>query len=323
MLNPEKPDVIIAFPVAAQAVARLREHFTVHYVPAIADRNDIVKEVGARVVAVITNGMFGWENEHLASMPKLRIISAFGAGYESLDAKAANDRGIAVSYGRDTNTASVADHALALLFSIVRDIPGAAQSLKAGLWGEARHARPDITGRRIGIFGLGLIGKAIAKRARAFDMDVAYHNRKPDPTVDFLYVDSLEGLAERSDFLVCAAPGGQATFHAVGERVLARLGPDGYVVNVGRGTVVDTDALATALTQKIIAGAALDVFEGEPKLPEALRDAPNLIVTPHIGGFSPNSFDAYIRSVIDNIDARLRGEPILTPIPGSDADPSR
>lgn len=315
MTQSTKPEVIVAFPVAASALETLREHYTVHHVPVIADRQAAVDRIGTQIVAVITNGTYGWDAGLMRQMPKLKIVAAFGAGYENIDAVEAHKLGIATSHGRGTNTLSVADHALTLLFAIVRDIVVSAEGLQQGKWHNIRHARPDISGRRLGIFGLGLIGQAIATRALAFDMSIAYCNRKPNKDVAYEYVSTLEALAEQVDFLICAAPGGVETRHAVNAAVLQALGPQGYLVNVGRGSVVDSDALSLALRNGQIAGAGLDVFEGEPNLPETLKGLPNLIVTPHIAGFSPDSFKAYLRSVVDNVDACLAGRPALTPIP--------
>jgi lactate dehydrogenase-like 2-hydroxyacid dehydrogenase len=315
MEHPNKPEVIVSFPVEAFALEALREHYSIHYVPRIADRQTLVAQVGGRIDAVITNGSLGWPGDLMRQMPKLKIIAAFGAGYENIDIASAKELGLAVVHGRGTNTICVADHALALLFAIVRDIVQSEQGLRQGDWKGIRSPRPDISGRRLGIFGMGAIGRAIAKRAEAFDMQIFYHNRNIDQASHYVYVDSLTDLARQVDFLICAAPGGAATHHLVNTPVLEALGKAGYLVNVGRGSVVDTEALAQSLNTRMIAGAALDVFEGEPKLPEILQKVPNLIVTPHIAGFSPDSFAAYLKSVIDNIDACLGGKALITPIP--------
>ena len=310
-----KPEVIVSFPVEAFALDTLREHYTVHYVPLIADRQALVERVGDKILAVITNGSFGWPGELMRQLPELKIVAAFGVGYENIDAVSARELGVAVVHGRGTNTISVADHALALLFAIVRDIVQSEQGLRQGGWKAIRSPRPDISGRRLGIFGMGAIGRAIAKRAEAFDMQIFYHNRNKIEASPYSYVPTLLALAQQVDFLVCAAPGGAATYHHVNADILHALGSSGYLVNVGRGSVVDTDALAQCLSDKVIAGAALDVFEGEPKLPEILKNVPNLILTPHIAGFSPDSFAAYLKSVIDNIDACLSGAPLISEIP--------
>lgn len=315
MDHPNQPEVIVSFPLEAFALEALRAHYRVHYVPVIADRQALVEQIGGRIDAVITNGSFGWPGELMRQMPKLKIIAAFGAGYENIDVASAKELGLAVVHGRGTNTISVADHALALLFAIVRDIVQSEQGLRQGGWKGIRSPRPDISGRRLGILGMGAIGRAIAKRAEAFDMQIYYHNRNQDLTSSYTYVSDLEDLARQVDFLICAAPGGAATYHLVNARILQALGHTGYLVNVGRGSVVDTQALADCLSTRVIAGAALDVFEGEPKLPEILQSVANLIVTPHIAGFSPDSFAAYLTSVIVNIDACLAGQALISPIP--------
>jgi hypothetical protein len=310
-----KPVVIVAFPVDPLITERLADHYVVHYVPDRGQRRQVVDALGAGVQAVITNGTQGWTAELMDALPNLKIVAAMGAGYENIDAAAARARGIAVSYGRGTNTSSVADHAVALLFALVRDISASERALRQGEWASARAARPDLTGARLGILGLGEIGKGIAERVAGFRMEVGYHNRRERAGVPYRYLASPAELARWCDFLVVATPGGDTTKHIVDAAVLQALGPAGYLVNIGRGSAVDTHALADALQRSKIAGAALDVFEGEPVLPPVLKTAPNLVVTPHIAGFSPGAYEGYVRSVVDNIEASLEGRPLPTPIP--------
>jgi lactate dehydrogenase-like 2-hydroxyacid dehydrogenase len=315
MSSSTKPVVIVSFPLVQAVLDGLRQHYDVRHVPEKDRWPAAVAELGASVQAVVTNGTFGWSAPLMDALPNLKVIAALGAGYENIDVKAARERGIPVCNGQGTNTSSVADHAVALLLSIARSVVQSSAGLLQGEWAKARVVRPDITGAKLGILGLGEIGRSIAKRLSGFDMEVTYHNRRRRDDVPYAYADSVDALAEKVDFLVCSMPGGADTRHIINQRVLERLGPSGYLVNVGRGSTVDQAALAQALHAGTIAGAALDVFEGEPVLPEILKNAPNLVVTPHIAGYSPGSYAAYIRSLVENVDACLAGKPPVSPVP--------
>jgi lactate dehydrogenase-like 2-hydroxyacid dehydrogenase len=175
--------------------------------------------------------------------------------------------------------------------------------------------RPNVSRKRLGIVGLGHIGARIARRAAGFDMEVGYHNRKPrDDAPSLRYFDSVEALARWSDFLMVATPGGAGTRHLIGEAVLEALGPRGFVVNVSRGSVVDTAALARALAAGTIAGAGLDVYEGEPEAPQALIALRNVVLSPHVGGRSPEALAASVDNFLENARRHFAGEPVLTPI---------
>ncbi len=242
-------------------------------------------------------------------MPALRLIHSLGAGLDNIDVVEATRRNIAVSCGSGTNASSVADHAMALVLALLRGIPSADADVRAGRWSAVE--RPLLTGKRVGIVGLGEIGRAFAKRALGFDTTIAYHNRKPREDVPYRYCASPSGLADVSDILLVAVPASATTLHLVNAEVLAYLGPQGYLANVGRGSAVDTLALAGALRSGGVAGAALDVFEGEPHLPRELQDAPNLIVTPHMAGLSAEALSAAHMRAIENFGAFFSGQKIL------------
>jgi lactate dehydrogenase-like 2-hydroxyacid dehydrogenase len=204
---------------------------------------------------------------------------------------------------------------LALLLASVRALPQQEKALRAGVWRDDLPLRPSVNGRRLGIFGLGQIGRKIARRAQAFEMEIGYHNRRPrEDAADCRYFDSLVELARWADFLVVAAPGGAATRHIVNAEVLEALGPQGHLVNIARGSLVDTAALAAALAAGKLAGAALDVYESEPRPPESLLGFPNVILTPHIAGWSPEAIRATIELFIANAEAWAEGRPLLTPL---------
>ncbi len=280
------------------------------------DRSPILPDGGAPgIQAVLTIGSIGLSAADMAALPDLRMVCCQGVGYEKVDLQAARERGIAVTNGTGTNDTSVADHAMALLASIVRDVASLDRGVRRGIWQQARVTRPQLTGKRLGIVGLGNIGQKIAQRcARGFDMAVAYHNRQVRPDCDWLYCASVTELAQWADFLVVCTPGGGETRHIIDRQVLAALGPEGFLINVARGSVVDTSALIDSLQRRAIAGAALDVVENEPAVPAALLALDNIIITPHVGGRSPEAQEAMFALVLDNLTRYFSGRPVLTPV---------
>ena len=283
------------------------------------NRLDAVREAGATVRAVLTNGRGGLSGDEMALLPKLELVCTVGAGYEAVDLDTARSRGIAVANCPDTNASAVADSAMMLLMAATRHLRAADRHVHAGGWQDQWAAvTPTISGKRLGILGMGTIGGKIANRgARGFDMEVGYHNRKAMAQSPYRYFDNLVELATWADFLICAAPGGAETRHLVNTDVLTALGPKGYVVNVGRGTVVDTAALIDALKSKRLAGAGLDVLEGEPATPPILPELlkfDNVVVTPHCAGRAPEARTAATALILDNLNAHFAGKPLRTPV---------
>ncbi len=265
--------------------------------------------------AVLTNGATGFTAAEMDALPGLEIICAIAVGYENIDVAAARARGIVVTHGPNTNASSVADHAMALMLALLRDIPRLDAAVKRGEWMGVRWPRPSISGKRLGILGLGEIGLMIASRAQAgFGMEIAYHNRRAREGCAHGWMPSIHALAAWADVLLVAAPGGAGTQHLVDAAALEALGPAGYLVNIGRGSVVDQAALIAALQKGRIAGAAIDVVDGEPEVPEAMRNLSNLIVTPHIAGRSPEAILATASLVVANLQAHFAGQPVLTPV---------
>jgi lactate dehydrogenase-like 2-hydroxyacid dehydrogenase len=289
--------------------------FHVHQALTPAERAAKIAETGGAVRAVLTNGSTGLHADEIALLPRLEIVCTLGAGYENVDLAATGARGIVVTNGAGTNDSSVADHAMALLMAVVRGIPNADATLRRGGWKTARAARPTLFGKKLGILGLGNIGNQIAQRAhRGFEMSIAYHNRKPREDCAYLYCPTPAALAQWCDYLIVTTPGGSASRHLVDAAVLTALGPDGFLVNIARGSVVDTAALIDFLKHDRIAGAALDVVEGEPEVPEALLPLGNVVLTPHIGGRSPEAVAATTTLAIANLTAHFAGRPLLTPV---------
>jgi len=278
-----------------------------------AERKKAIEAHGAQINAVLTRGPLGFYADEIAALPHLEIICVIGAGYEHVDLEAAKARNITVTNGAGVNAPSVADHALALLLSLVRDIPRADASVRRGEW--RKVMRPSLAGKRLGILGLGAVGMAIAKRAAlGFDMSVSYHNRQPRNDVPYAYCASPVELASTSDFFIVATPGGAGTRQLVDKQVLDALGPHGFIVNIARASVISTADLIEALEQNRIAGAALDVFDDEPHVPDALKALSNVVLTPHVAGLSPEALQGTVQLVADNLLAYFAGQPVLTPV---------
>jgi hypothetical protein len=305
--------LLLLVPIAAEHKALLLDRFQVIEALDPASRAAAIAERGADIELVLTNGSVGFTAAEIAACPHLKLLAAQGAGHENLDVAAAKAAGVQVCNGAGTNDDCVADHALALLLASVRALPQQGRALRAGVWRDALPLFPHFKGRRLGIIGLGGIGLKIATRAAAFGMVIGYHNRRPrEGMAAATWFDSAAALATWADDLIVATPGGAATRHIVNAEVLAALGPGGHVVNIARGSCVDTAALAAALTAGQIAGAALDVYESEPRPPEALLGFDNVILTPHVAGWSPQSIRATVENFIANVEAWQRGEALPT-----------
>lgn len=304
------PERVAALTAAGYAVREGKQY---------PNRTDAIREAGESVRAVLTNGRGGLSSDEMALLPKLEFICTVGAGYEAVDLDTARSRGIAVANCPDTNASTVADSAMMLLMAATRHLRAADRHIHAGGWQDQWNVvTPTISGKRLGVLGMGTIGGRIAHRAaRGFDMAVGYHNRKTITGSPYRYFGSLIDLATWADFLICAAPGGAATRHLVNADVLTALGPNGYLVNIGRGTVVDTAALVDALRSKRIAGAGLDVVEGEPVVPPilpTLLQFDNVVVTPHCAGRAPEARAAATALMLANLNAYFAGKPLLSPV---------
>ena len=269
-----------------------------------------------RVTAITGGGESRVTRELMDRLPALRMVSIMGVGYDGVDVAAARERGIMVTHTPDVLNDEVADTAIGLMLSIARRIPQADRWVREGKW-ESVGAMPlarRMSGTRLGIVGLGRIGTAIANRARAFGMSIAYTSRSRKD-VAYAYYPSAKELAGNVDFLLVITPGGAATRHMIDAEVLRALGPQGYLVNVARGSVVDEAALVDALARGVIAGAALDVFENEPKVPQALREMDNVVLTPHIGSATVQTRHAMADLALRNLQAFFAGRPPHTPVP--------
>ncbi len=309
-----KPLLLVLTTLPDDALAFIGRHFDLVYAPDPARRAEAVRARGAAIRAVLTIGPVGLTAAEMDAMPSLSIACALGVGYENIDVAHARARGVVVANGAGTNDDCVADHAFALLLSVVRGIPAFDQAVRAGQWRDDLPLRPSFSHKRLGILGMGSIGAKLARRGLAFDLAIGYHNRRPREGVAHAYFDSPRALADWADYLVVATPGGAATHHLVNAAVLKALGPRGVLVNIARGSVVDTQALADALRHGHIAGAGLDVYESEPQPPTALFGLAHLVITPHVAGVSPESRQASLQRFIDNATRHFAGQAPVSPV---------
>lgn len=272
--------------------------------------------VAPKIRAIAASGESKVGAELIAQLPALEVISVMGVGYDGIDVAAAKAQGVVVTHTPDVLNDDVADLAIALMLAWSRQIARADRFVRAGEW--AKGPLPlgrKMSGARLGIVGMGRIGQAIAQRAAAFGMRIAYTARSAKPALPYAYFPSAAALAAQSDFLVLITPGGAGTRKLVDAQVLEALGPTGCVVNVARGSVIDEAALVAALQAGTLGGAALDVFESEPNVPQALREMDQVVLTPHIGSATAQTRRAMAQLAFDNLDARLGGRPVLTPVP--------
>ncbi len=272
----------------------------------------------AGVRAMITAGGTPLGAAMMDRLPALRAIVCYGTGYDGVDLSAASQRGIAVGHSPSANAAAVADLAVTSMLAVTRRLLPADEYVRSGNWAAAKPSplmspQPGNPGRRVGVYGMGEIGRKIASRVAAFETEVGYFSRSRHD-VPYQYLPSLEALAEWCSVLMIAARAGADTHHADNANILQKLGKDGYVVNISRGSVIDQQALIAALTDKTIAGAGLDVFEKEPHAPDALTAFPNVVLTPHIGGHTLDAHVAMQDCVIANLETFFAGQPLAHPV---------
>jgi hydroxypyruvate reductase len=270
------------------------------------------------ITAMITAGGTPLGGAILDTLPSLRAIVCYGTGYDGVDIAAAAQRGIAVGHSPAANASAVADLAVTLMLTVTRRILPADEYVRSGNWSGAKpsplmSAQAGNPGRRIGVYGMGEIGRKIASRLAAFETEVGYFSRS-QRDVPYQYLPSLEALAEWCNVLMIAVRAGKDTHHVVDAGILQKLGKDGYVVNISRGSVIDQAALVAALTDKTIAGAGLDVYAKEPHAPDALTAFPNVVLTPHIGGHTLESHTAMQDCVIANLETFFAGQPLAHPV---------
>jgi hydroxypyruvate reductase len=307
---PEKVLIYSRFPKAL--MQRIGERFELLDASGQAPNQVFSAEQLSALRAMVTAGGRPLGGDIMDMMPKLGAIVCYGTGYDGVDLKAAASRGIEVANSPGANAASVADLAVSLLLAVTRRLLVADNYVRSGDWAAAKPSpmmRPQagMPGRRVGVYGMGEIGSKIAARLSAFEAEVGYFSRSQHD-VAYRYFPSLSSLADWCNVLIIAVRAGSGTRHAVNADILKRLGEDGYVINIARGSVIDQDALVRALSAKTIAGAGLDVFAREPHAPDALTAFPNVVLTPHIGGHTLESHTAMQNCVIANLTAYFEGK---------------
>ena len=278
--------------------------------------DEFLQQFGADFEVVVTSAAYGLTAAQIALLPNLRAVCSFGVGYDSIDVAALQQKNIVLSNTPDVLTDCVADLAMGLMIDVSRGISAGDRYIRKGLWGSKQRMgmQVRVSGKRLGILGLGRIGAAIANRAVGFNMEIAYHNRSKHPESDYAYLPSVQALAQWADYLVVACPGGAETEHLVDAAVLSALGEHGYLINIARGSIVDEQALIQALDNKQIAGAALDVFEHEPKVSQALMENDSVVLTPHIGSATQETRMNMDELLLDNVAAFVQEGRLLTAV---------
>ena len=309
-----KPEVLVVAKLWPRYMQALQDAFVVHDRTHLDDPAAFAA-IAPRIRAIAASGESKVGPELLQQLPALEMISVFGVGYDGVDVAAARARGVPVTNTPDVLTEEVADLGIALMLSISRRIPQADKYVRDGKWpGGPFPLTRKVTGARLGIVGLGRIGQAIADRAQAFGMSIAYTTRTRRDDSPYTYYPSAEALAREVDFLIVITPGGENTRGLIDAKVLAALGSKGYLINVARGSVVDQPALIHAASTGVIAGAALDVFADEPNVPAELRALDNVVLTPHMASGTWQTRGAMADLAFGNLQAHFAGKPLLTPV---------
>jgi len=310
-----KPEILQIGPMMKHVEEALQEAYRVHRYWEAEDRAALLATVGPQVRAAATDGHYGCSRAMIEAMPKLEAIASYGVGYDAVDIAACKERGIRVSNTPSVLNDAMAELTLGLMIALCRRIPQADVHVREGWWLEGGYPLTgELTGARVGILGLGRIGKEVARRCQAFKMRVAYHGRSQQPHEPYEYYGDLVDMARDVDWLVVIAPGTPETKGIVSRRVIEALGPRGCLVNVSRGSLVDEAAMVELLRSEALGGAALDVFADEPRVPEALFGLDNVVLSPHQGSATHKTRTAMGDLVVQNLAAHFSGAPLLTPV---------
>ena len=309
-----KPDIIVVGKLYPKTQETLEREFSCHRMYEAADKEAFLKEMAPKARGLATFASSGANAKLMDALPKLEIISNFGVGVDAIDVAAAKQRKIIVTNTPDVLNACVADTAMALILNALRRYPQAEGYLREGKWAGAPYPlTTSLGGKTLGILGMGRIGEAIAQRAQAFGMKIRYHNRSRKK-VDFPYDADAVALAKNADVLLVATPGGPETAKLVNAKVLDALGPQGYVVNIARGSVLDEAAVLEYLKAGKIAGAGLDVFDNEPKINPEWFAIPNAVLFPHVASATVETRTAMGELQIENLRLHFAGKPVKTPV---------
>jgi hydroxypyruvate reductase len=310
-----QPKVLQLGPLTARFNGNLASRYAVTPLWQQPDPQAFLREHGQQFELVTTSARHGCSAAVIEQLPNLRAICSFGVGYDSIALDSARARDIAVSNTPDVLNDCVADLAMGLILDCARKLSAADRFVRAGRWAqESFPLARQVTRKRLGIVGLGRIGKQVAKRSSGFDMQVRYHNRRPDPDSAYGYEPDLKALAAWADFLVLTCPGGPATRHLISHEVLQALGAKGTLINIARGSVVDEQALVAALRDGTLGGAGLDVYEHEPQVPSELWSLDNVVLLPHVGSGTEETRLQMEQLVLDNLQAFVDQGRLLTPV---------
>lgn len=309
-------DVLMTAATQPLIVDGVGKAFRLHKSWEAADPQAFIRQVAPQIRGIALSGHTRVDDAFMAQFPNLEIVSSLGVGYDHVDAKAAAKRKVIVTHTPDVLNEEVADTCLGLLLCTVRQLPQSDQFLRQGQWLKGNFPLTrTLREKTAGIAGLGRIGKAIAKRLEAFGVKVVYYGRTQQKNVSYPWYSSLVEMARDVDILISVLPGGDDTFHIINADVLKALGPEGILINVGRGSVVDEQALIAALKSKTIATAGLDVFEDEPRVPAELIAMEHVVLFPHVGSASVHTRNAMGQLVIDNLIDYFAGKGPRTPVP--------
>ncbi len=322
----EKPDVLLVGNRKPVIVGGLDGKVNLHVLSDVPDREAFFKSVADKIRAIaVTYVADKIDATFMQRFPKLELISSFGVGYDHVDAKWAGGHGIIVTHTPDVLNEEVADAALGLLLCTVREFPQADRYVRTGKWLEKGYplSKATLRNRTVGMVGMGRIGKAIARRLEAFGVPVVYHSRNPQAGVSYKYYANLVDMARDVDTLMVIVPGGASTQNLIDAEVLKALGPNGILINMARGSVVDEPALIEALKNRTIYSAGLDVFAKEPHVPKELIEMDHIVLLPHLGSASEATRTAMDQLVVDNILAWAAGKPPLTPVPETPYPPKK
>lgn len=312
-------DLLLVVPVHQETDDELRARYRVQAYASVKDQSpqaqaDFFASLSQCQIAV-TTGSFGMKAAMMQQLPSLRLIACFGVGVDGVDLNEARSRSIAVTNTPDVLTEEVADFAIALLLASLRQIPQADRFVRGGDWLKGpMFLTHSLQKKRMGIVGMGRIGQAIAKRAQAFGLEIAYFGPRAKASLPYPYIASVTDLARWCDCLMVACPGGAQTAGLISREVLLALGPDGFLVNISRGSVVDQDALIDLLQNRSLAGAGLDVFANEPEVPQALLQMPHVVLSPHVASASRQTRAAMGQLTLANVAAFVAGRPLLTAV---------
>lgn len=308
------PDVLIVAPQHPVLMEALEREYRTHSLWLQEDPTEFLRTKGREIRALVTSFAHGADSTLINALPNLEIIASYGVGIDRVDLAAVRARELVLTNTPDINE-PVADTAMALLLATTRRVCEADRFVRAGQWGKSPFPfGVGLAGKTCGIVGLGRIGRSVAKRAEAFGLNISYYGPHHKPDVPYHYYDDLHAMAEASDFLILALPGGGDTRNIIDARILSALGPEGFLINVARGSVVDEPALIQALQAGQIAGAGLDVFETEPLTHSPLIDMDNVVLLPHIASATVETRTEMCHVVMANLKAHFEGRPVLNPV---------